>query len=447
MNINILVICQDDGLIEKIHTVFKEFNEIDYQIKAFNYPKLLNFLLETSQSFDALLIHGIFNQTIAEKTVIPTFYLRENITDILMPIKLCEKELAQTIIFTTDLFADEVKKLLDALSSSVPVVPCHSWHHFSTELFKLKDSSYSKIIVDSYLYPLMTLTTYETYTFRISHSAIKRQLMQIIETIRPIKKYKLYQAILSSILQNEGIDFAIFDPKHQLLFDQVTDDTAKVLLPSMSIIHPLETAQHIKQHQYHFEKEVYNIHYLNRKENITNYPHRAITECSPLELRKKLPYSYLRPLMVPLIESLSLRNQFSNHQSYIIYGEPHTLKTVMASELMNTLNKSSQHCYLIDCRLIDLSWWDFLTHYLDQESASFLFQHVEALNEVDCEQLVKLCHTKNRPASAVVILLYETDEHYPKVLDYLFQTFFPIYMPNLNLYSDFEQIIRLMTHH
>lgn len=84
MKINLLIICSDSTIITKIQYVMHDFPEINYLIENLSYQNLKNFLINKPNQFDVLLVHGIFNQPIAEETGLPTYYLRENTTDILM---------------------------------------------------------------------------------------------------------------------------------------------------------------------------------------------------------------------------------------------------------------------------------------------------------------------------------------------------------------------------
>lgn len=445
MKINLLIICSDSTIITKIQPVMHDFPEINYLIKNLSYQNLKNFLISTRDQFDALLVHGIFNQPIAEETGLPTYYLRENTTDILMTIKLGQNNLHQTIIYTTDSLYKETKQVIDSLDVTIPIIAIHSWEHLTDELNKLSEKEYSTLITDSYLYPITRLTAYETLTYLISSETINRLIKHIIEVMLPIKKIKFYNSLLKYLLTKNQIDYLIYDDQQQLLFEH---DTLHFTLPiSPSILDLSNQNYETEEDKFVFENQIYHLYSKKKKQNIVELVHPAVTLHSLTKFNDLLPNNYLRPVLNKYLDNIKFSKIASNYSSFFVYGNVNTLKSLMGIVISQHNNLTIQNYYLIDCRRLDSNWWILAPILLSQYNSRYIFQHTECLSEFDQDKLIQVVNNNLQNDLSYCVYLYETEESNTVVRNSIYYQSFPIRMLNLNEYVDFEVIIRLMTHH
>lgn len=422
-----------------------DFPKINYLIENLSYQNLKKFLISKRNQFDVLLVHGIFNQPIAEETGLPTYYLRENTTDILMTIKLGQNNSHQTIIYTTDSLYKETKQVVDSLDVAIPVIAIHSWEHLTTELNKLTEKGYSILITDSYLYPITNLTSYETLTYVISSETIKRLIKHIIEVVLPIKRVKFYNSLLKYLLTKNQIDYLIYDDQQQLLFEH---ETLNFKLPlSPSILDLSNQNYETEEDKFVFENQIYHLYSKKKKQSMVELVHPAVTLHSLTELNELLPNTYLRPVLNKYLDNIKFRKIASNYSTFFVYGNRNTLKSLMGVVISQYNNLTTQNYYLIDCRRLDSNWWILAPILLSQYNSRYIFQHTECLSEFDQDKLIQVVNNNLQNDLSYCVYLYETEESNTVVRNSIYYQSFPIRMLNLNEYVDFEVIIRLMTHH
>ena len=445
MKINLLIICSDSTIITKIQHVMHDFPKINYLIENLSYQNLKKFLISKRNQFDVLLVHGIFNQPIAEETGLPTYYLRENTTDILMTIKLCQNNSHQTIIYTTDSLYKETKQVVDSLDVAIPVIAIHSWEHLTTELNKLTEKGYSILITDSYLYPITNLTSYETLTYVISSETIKRLIKHIIEVVLPIKRVKFYNSLLKYLLTKNQIDYLIYDDQQQLLFEH---ETLNFKLPlSPSILDLSNQNYETEEDKFVFENQIYHLYSKKKKQSTVELVHPAVTLHSLTELNELLPNTYLRPVLNKYLDNIKFRKIASNYSTFFVYGNRNTLKSLMGVVISQYNNLTTQNYYLMDCRQFDSNWWILAPTLLSQYDTRYIFQHTECLSEFDQDKLIQVVNNNLQNQHSCCIYLYEAEESNTYVRNSIYYQSFPIRMLNLNEYVEFDVIIRLMTHH
>jgi transcriptional regulator with PAS, ATPase and Fis domain len=360
-----------------------------------------------ANAYDCIISRGGTAELIRGVTDIPVVEIQLSVYDVLRAIKLAENYSNLYAIVGFPSITEPAHTLCDLLRYNLDILTVHSTEEVTNTLTRLKQGGYRMVVSDMVTHTIARQMGLDAFLITSGVESLHTAFDQALALSAGFRRLRQENLFLRSISQAENGSTIVLDEMGTLYYSTPTKPgpgllaTLRAKMTEMAVGTPLKF-------YYNEEGTLYTIVAQRVAMGRSRYD---LFHAQPAQIPLRANRSGIRALSKSECEHLMNNSFYSisgamgelettltsiagTRQPVMIVGEDGTGKEQIARALYLRSQLCNRPFVMVDCVLMNDKGWDYLlNHYsspLNDSGCTIYFQHLEALPEARCPELLSV---------------------------------------------------------